>query len=457
MTIRRRTFLRAAGVSLALPWLDAFSSRARARDEAGPNRRMVCICTPLGLHPPHFFPQKPGKDYDPTPYLDVLKDFRGEYTVVSGLSHAGMSPGFAHQASASFLTGVPGAGRPGFRNAISLDQFAAEKLGGRTRFASLTLSGEGAGLSWTRTGALVPADTSPARVFAKLFLDGKPDEVKAQVTRLEDGRSILDDVRAEARALRSGLGTDDRDRLDEYITSVRELEQRLAGDEAWSKKPKPKVNVEPPKDIPNVADLIGRSRLLFDLSHLALQTDSTRLITIMLAGSTYVPPIPGVSLGHHDLSHHGKDPGKLDQLKIVEVETMKTLRDFLGKLKQSKEAGATLLDRTIVYLGSNLGDGSSHSVKNLPVLLAGGGFRHGQHLRFDPDNPPPLCNLYVSMLQRLGIEADKFATGTGTLTGLEPAGYSTHCWRPLPTTGWGTGLGGGSRGPGSGGPSTPPG
>ena len=142
----------------------------------------------------------------------------------------------------------------------------------------------------------------------------------------------------------------------------------------------------------------------------------------MLAGSTYVPPIQGVTLGHHDLSHHGKDPGKLEQLKIVEVETMKTLRDFLAKLKQSKEADANLLDRTMVYLGSNLGDGSSHSVKNLPVLLAGGGFKHGQHLHFDPLNPPPLCNLYVSMLQRLGIEADKFSSGTGTLTGLEPVG-----------------------------------
>jgi hypothetical protein len=159
---------------------------------------------------------------------------------------------------------------------------------------------------------------------------------------------------------------------------------------------------------------------LFDLTHLALQTDSTRLVTIMLGGSTYVPPIEGVTLGHHDLSHHGRDPGKLAQLKVVELETMKTIRDLLAKLKQSKEEGATLLERTMVFLGSNLGDGSSHSVKNLPVLLAGGGFRHGRHLRFDPQDPPPLCNLYVSMLQRLGIEADTFSTGTGTLSGLEP-------------------------------------
>ncbi|HVJ82128.1 MAG TPA: DUF1552 domain-containing protein, partial [Planctomycetia bacterium] len=162
--------------------------------------------------------------------------------------------------------------------------------------------------------------------------------------------------------------------------------------------------------------------LLFDLVHLALETDSTRLVTIMLGGSTAAPPIDGVTLGHHDLSHHGKDPGKLAQLKIVETETMKLLRDLLVKLKRTKEEGANLLERTMVFLGSNLGDGSSHSVRNLPVLLAGGGFRHGAHLAFDPASPPPLCNLYVNMLQRLGLETDRFGTSTGTLTGLELAG-----------------------------------
>jgi hypothetical protein len=285
----------------------------------------------------------------------------------------------------------------------------------------LALSGEGAGLSWTRTGALVPAATSPSKVFAKLFLDGKPDEVQAQVNRLADGRSILDDVRDQANTLRSNLGADDRDRLDEYITSVRDLEKRLAQDELWFKKPKPKVDAKPPTDVAQAADLIGRTKLMFDLTHLALQTDSTRLVTIMLGGSTYVPPIEGVTLGHHDLSHHGKDPGKLAQLKTVEVETMKTLRDLLAKLKQSKEEGATLLDRTMVFLGSNLGDGSSHSVKNLPVLLAGGGFRHGQHLAFDRARNYPLPNLFVSLLHRMGIEENSFGPSTGTMRGLEVA------------------------------------
>ncbi len=421
MNIARRTFLHSAGISLALPWLSALANDSKGASNLDqPPRRMICICAPLGLHPDNFFPTQSGKDYALSPYLDILKDFRDEFTVISGLAHAGMGSSFAHQASASFLTGAPGAGRPGFRNTISLDQLAADHIGTQTRFPSLALSGEGSGgLSWTRTGALIAADNSPSRVFARLFLEGKAEDVQGQIRSLEDGRSILDDVRDQAQSLRSGLGSDDRDKLDEYLTSVRELEQRMVKDESWARRPKPKVNVEPPKDIPNAADLIGRTRLLFDLSHLAIQTDSTRLITIMLAGSSFAPPIAGVSLGHHDLSHHGKDPSKLEQLKIVELETMKTVRDLLGKLKQSKEDGTSLLDRTSVFLGSNLGDGSSHSTKNLPVLLAGGGFQHGQHLAFDADNPPPLCNLFVNMLQRLGLETNKFGTSTGTLTGLE--------------------------------------
>ncbi len=418
--LSRRHFLRTSGIALSLPWLDIFAADQKSGADKRPPQRLVCVCAPLGLHPDDFFPTESGKDYALPPYLDILREYRNDFTVISGLAHAGMSSSFAHQASASFLTGVPGAGRPGFRNAISLDQLAADHIGTQTRFPSLALSGEGSGgLSWTRTGALIPADNSPSKVFARLFLEGGENEVRDQMRRLEDGRSILDDVSQQANSLRSGLGSEDRDKLDEYLTSVRELEQRMVNDESWAKKPKPKVDVEPPKDITNAADLIGRTRLLFDLTHLALQTDSTRLITIMLAGSSIAPPIKGVTLGHHDLSHHGKDPGKLAQLQIVEQETMKTVRDLLAKLKQSREEGSTMLDNTTVFLGSNLGDGSSHSTKNLPVLLAGGGFRHGQHLPFNPDSPPPLCNLYVNLLQRLGIETDGFGTSIGTLSGLE--------------------------------------
>lgn len=414
----RRSFLRGVGVTLALPLLNADADQSDASRETP--RRMICVCAPLGLHPDNFFPTEVGGDYQLSPYLEILSKYRNDFTVISGLSHAGMGSSFAHQASASFLTGAPNVGRPGFRNTISLDQFCADHIGSRTRFPSLSLSGEGAGgLSWTRTGALIAADNSPARVFARLFINGDDLDVQEKLKRIEDGRSILDDVRQQARSIRGQLGREDREKLDEYLTSLRELEQRMVNDISWARKPNPKVDVEPPTDIPNASDLIGRTRLLFELSHLALQTDSTRLITIMLAGSSFAPPIEGVTLGHHDLSHHGKDPGKLAQLKIVETETMKTVRDLLQSLRQSQEGDQTLLDRTTVFLGSNLGDGSSHSTKNLPVLLAGGGFKHGQHLAFDPDNPPPLCNLYVNMIQRMGIEADSFGSSTGTLTGLE--------------------------------------
>jgi hypothetical protein len=420
-TLHRRTFLRAAGVSLALPWLEATSVTAGKAAPAKTPRRMVCICTPLGLHPAHFFPEKACKDYALTPYLEVLKEFRNDFTVVSGLSHPEV--GSSHDSIYSFLTASPHPEqRAGFKNTISLDQFAADHIGGETRFASLPLSCEGFSLSWTRSGAIVPSDSFPSSVFARLFIEGRPEEVAAQTRRLRDGQSILDAVRDQTKSIQPSLGASDREKLDEYFTSVRELEQRLARAEEWSKKPKPKVDAKPPQNNANPADLVGKSQLMFDLMHLALQTDSTRLITLLLLGTSLVPPIQGVNQGHHDLSHHGQDPKKIEQLKAIEIELLKTFRDFLTKLKGSKEEGETLLDRTSVFFSSNLGNASNHATKNLPVLLAGGSFKHGQHLAFDAAKPPPLANLYVSMLQRTGIETDKFGSSTGTLTGLEKAG-----------------------------------
>ncbi|HUG91868.1 MAG TPA: DUF1552 domain-containing protein [Planctomycetaceae bacterium] len=417
--VPRRTFLRAAGVALALPLLDALAPRrARAASAGGVPRRMVCINTPLGVYPPHFFPGTAGRDYELSPYLEVLKDFRDDFTVISGLSHPDVGP--SHDSNQSFLTAAPHPERrAGFKNSISLDQFAAEHIFGQTRFATLPLTCEGLSLSWTRSGAPVPADSWPSNVFARLFLDGRPDEVRAQARRLADGKSILDMIRGQAERLEPSLGAADREKLDEYFTSVRELEQRLAQADAWSKKPRPRVDRTPPVNVQNSADLIGKTRLWFDLIHLALQTDSTRLITLQLLGTSSVPPIPGVSQGHHDLSHHGQDPAKIGQLRILELEKMKSLRDFLAQLSATREDGESLLDRTMVFFSSNLGDASKHSAKNMPVLLAGGGFKHGQHLAFDENDHPPLCNLFVSMLQRMGIESDTFGSSTGTLRGLE--------------------------------------
>jgi hypothetical protein len=421
MKFNRRHFLRAAGVSLALPWLESLTPARAAGTPPKPPRRMVCICTPLGLHPESFLPQKAGKEYPLSPYLKVLEDYRNDFTVVSGLSHPDVGP--SHDSIYSFLTGAPHPElRAGFRNTISLDQFAANQIGGETRFPGLALSCEGFSLSWTSSGAIVPSNSWPSSVFAQLFLQGRPEEVQAQARRLRDGQSILDTVHDQARKVRSSLGSSDRDKLDEYFTSVRELEGRLATAEKWSKVPKPKVSAKPPQNVVNPTDLVGKCRVWFDLIHLALQTDSTRLITLLLLGTSGVPPVQGVSMGHHDLSHHGKDPNKIAQLEKIEREKLLTLRDFLKKLKGTKEDSETLLDRTMVFFSSNLGNASTHATRNLPILLAGGGFKHGQHLAFDAAKAPPLCNLYVSMLRRLGVTAERFGSSTGTLSGLEMVG-----------------------------------
>jgi hypothetical protein len=413
-SLSRRHLLKAAGVSLALPLLESF---ARGDASTIPPRRMVCICSPLGIHGENFFPKESGSDYALTPYLEELKDYRDYFTVVSGLQHPDVGP--SHDSMRSFLTGAPHPeNRAGFRNSISLDQFAAEKLRGQTRYAALTLGAEGEGMAWTRSGAPVPADFSPSHVFKQLFIEGSPEQVRAEMNRLKSGRSILDTISQQRAKLRHQLGPQDNEKVDEYFSSVRELEIQLGQSEEWLGKPKPKVDAEPPQDA-SQADIVRQEKLWYDLIYLALQTDSTRLVTLVVSGLTGVPQVDGVSLGYHDLSHHGQDENKLAQLRKVELAKMIALRDFLKKLHETREGEATLLERSMILYSSNLGNASNHDVKNLPVLLAGGGFRHGQHLAFDPAKPPPMCNLYVSMLQRLGIEAEQFASSSGTLTGLE--------------------------------------
>jgi hypothetical protein len=416
--ISRRKFLRGMGVTLALPILESLQPRSYASGNGPGIRRMISICTPLGVHAPYFFPEQKGADYALSPYLEPLKELRNDFTIISGLSHPDV--GSSHDSIYSFLTAAPHPEiRAGFRNRISLDQFAAEHIGGLTRIPSLSLSAEGFGLSWTRSGALVPPDLSPAAVFARMFMEGRPDEVQVQTQRLRNGQSILDTVREQAKQMQPSLGSRDREKVDEYFTSVRELEQRMVTAEQWAKKPKPVVEAKQPQNNMNSADLLGKTRLMFDLTHLAIQTDSTRLITMLLLGTSNVPPIPGVTMGHHDLSHHGQDPKKIEQLRTLETEKMKLVHDLLIKLKNTNEQGESLLDRTMVFFSSNLGNASNHSTKNLPVLFAGGGFKHGQHLAFDTQEVMPLSNLYLSMLQRMGIEADKFGSSTGSLRGLE--------------------------------------
>lgn len=414
----RRSFLRAAGVTMALPLLES-SGLWGAAPAASP-RRVVAMNFALGLHGPNFFPKEAGRGYTSTPYLEALgKDLRDQFTVVSGTSHPEVTLG--HASDSTFLTAARHPGAPTFRNTISLDQYMVEKLKPDTRFPYLTLGSRGGTISFSRSGVLIPPDTKPSVVFAKMFVNGSPAQVAAQVRKLDDGQSVLDAVLGPAKNLQGKVSEPDRERLEQYFSAVRDVEQRLVDGKEWAKKPKPKVDYAAPKDVANPNDDLTRLKLMLDLMHLAIQTDSTRFITLYIGGSNSVQPVDGISIEYHSLSHHGQDPEKLAQLKIIQTKQMAMIGEFLGKLKNGKEGNETLLDRTSVLVGSAMGNASSHNCKNLPIVLAGGGFKHGQHIAFDQENNTPLCRLYVSMLQRMGIETDQFATGKGTLPGLEMA------------------------------------
>jgi hypothetical protein len=419
--LSRRQLLGSAGVTLTLPLLEALApSRAHAAGTSEPPRRMLCINTSLGLHTPNLFPTRAGSDYELTPYLEPIQQFRSDFTVFSGLSHPEVDGG--HPAELCYLTAAPHPRADNFKNTISLDQYAIEQLVPDTRFGSLVLSSSSSrGLSFTRSGVAIPADDRPSRVFKNMFVDGTANEIKTQVERLKQGQSIMDTVMEEAKDFERGLGNQDRRKLEEYFESVREVEQRLVKSQDWTRRPKPHVDAKPPTDIASSVEVPARVRLMIDLMHLALQTDSTRFITFALNGLNAVPIIPGVTQDWHNLSHHGQDPAKLAELRVVEIQQMQLFGELLTKLKNTREDGETLLDRTIVMFGSNLGNASSHDNKNLPIIVAGGGFRHGQHLAFDPKKNPPLCNLYVQFLQRLGAEVNAFGSSSGTIPGFELA------------------------------------
>jgi hypothetical protein len=415
--LSRRSFLRASGVAVALPGLLATRSAKAAGDAStGDARRMIAICAPLGIHTPNLFPQTAGRDYEVTKYLEPLQETRDKVSVISGLMHPMVDGG--HSAEASYLTGAPHPGQPSFRNTISVDQFAAERLWHLTRFPFLSLSAGNGGISYTRSGVQIPSESRPSRVFATLFLEGSAQQKADQMRRIKDGQSILDLVNSQVKSIQKKSGRADSETLDQYFTSVRELEQRMVAAEEWAKRPKPVVDQKPPKDIEDRADFTGRMELLFDLMALAIQTDSTRLITLKGAGGAEVVNLKGVDDGWHNLSHHGRDPAKIEQLGIIEREEFRLFGEFLKKLDAIKDGDATLLDQTAILLGSNLGNASSHNNSNLPIVVAGGRFQHGQHLAFEEAKAPPLANVLVSFLQHLNLDVDQFSTGTGTLTGL---------------------------------------
>jgi len=387
---------------------------------------MLAICNNLGLLPDQFFPKEAGRDYPLSPYLEVLKEHRNDFTVFSGVSHPDVDGG--HPADNCFLSAAPHPGRGGFRNTISLDQFMAERIGHLTRFPSLNLGvnveqGQRS-LAWTSSGVLIPSEEKASDVFRRMFIQGTRDEMRDQVRRLQLGESILDAVADQAKDLQRNVGTRDRERLDQYFTSVRELEKRMAMSREWEHKPKPVVKAPIPLDPASPREYMEKVKLMYDMARLAFETDSCRLVTLLLDSvNSPVIEIDGVKItdGYHNLSHHGRSEAKLSQLKAIDEWHMKLLAGLFTELKSVQEGQENLLDRTMILYGTNLGNANTHVTTNLPTIFAGGGFKHGQHLAFDQEHNYPLPNLFVSMLQRMGLEVDKFASATGPMRGLDLA------------------------------------
>lgn len=422
--LNRRTFLRSAGVAIALPALDAMAPLRTAlaggvfaKEETVPQQRMIMICTSLGLHGPALFPKTSGRDYENTPYLEYLKDHRDDFTLFSGLSHPDQSGADGHSSQMTWLTSAPNPGLGGFRNTISVDQYVRQKLGYVTRFPSIALSTSGQNSqSYTGGGVMVPAEYRPSALFEKMFLQGQPHEIQRQKQKLNDGKSVLDSVAIQARRLHKRVSSADRERLEEYFTSLRSAEQHFQKEQQWIDRPKPIVDANPPQDIKEDRDLIGRTKLMFELIPLILQTDSARVITLLIEGRSDVPPIDGVTMDHHNLTHHGQDEAKIAQLKKIETELMKSLGQLIGNLKSKSEGENRLIDNSMVLFGSNLGNANSHDWRNLPVIMAGGRFNHGRHVELDRANNTPLSNLFVTMMQQMRLETDQFGSSTGTLT-----------------------------------------
>ncbi len=422
----RRRFLQAAGVLLTLPLSGGRPAAGMSRQHAASAPGMLLISNNLGVLPDQFFPENSGPEYSLSPYLQHLSEQRDQFTVFSGLSHPDVDGG--HSTENCFLTGARGPTRSGFRNTVSLDQFAAERLGPITRFPTLNLGVNvdraHRSLAWTRNGILLPVEDSPARLFSQMFLQGSAEQRESEMQRLRQQRSILDVLLQDTRDLQRGLGRQDRERVEQYLTAVRELERRMSELQEWERRPRPVADREAPVDIPESAHVFERLELMVEMALLALQTDSTRIVTLMV--DAFATPrfllrdTIQTSDGYHNLSHHGQDESKLQQLRDADHRQMSMLARLLQRMRAVSEGGQSLLDRTMVLFGSNMGNSNTHVNTNLPVLLAGGGLRHGSHLVFSHDRNRPLCDLYVTMLQRMGLEVDHFSSSEGSLNELMP-------------------------------------
>lgn len=413
--MNRRHFLQTlGGTALTFPWFSNLALHGAEASKAP--RRLVCIGLDFGLRPESFFPTSHGPELELTPLLKPLERWRQKMTVFSQLEHPGVQGG--HYGVHAFLSGVRREQAAGFKDGcITLDQLAEEQLGGLTRFPSLCLGvGGGDAISWTRSGIAVPKLEDPGAAFDLLFKPQPPSAKAGQRATLSENASVLSLIAEDAKRVGPKLDRWDREKMDEFIGAMRDFERANATNLAWLDRPLPVTDGKRPA--PAGKDCMGQVRAHLDLAALALQADATRILTLNIGGFLPVTNIPGINRGYHDLSHSGKNPEKLRQLHLIESALMAELDHFLERLAAMKDiGGSSLLDNTTVVFGSGMGNASSHANTNLPVVLAGGGFKHGHHLFFPKNGSQqtPLCNLFVTLLQQMGIERDKFGSSSGNL------------------------------------------
>lgn len=390
--LNRRTILKASGVILALPFLQASEKKSTEI------KRFVALQMPFGFLPEFLYPQN-GKDSE---YLQHLNEFKDNYTLFNGLHNPGINGG--HDANYFFLT----CGNKNSKvNSISIDQEIAARYSGETRFKSLvTGAGFRAGASYTRSGIKIPIQENPAKVFETLFLGGSKKEIDKKKNELTQGKSILDAFTYYQKKMRDKSGKADHQKLDEYFTSVRELEKELQMSEEWLGKPLPKV--EKPEFPKGKLDEIDNFRVFAKLFKLVLETDSTRIITYDFGQTRNVLNLEGINEGYHSLSHHRLNEDKISQLKIIETEMFKILGQFL---KSIKEAG--LLESTITVFGSGLENPNNHSAAKPPLLVAGGALKHRGYVEFEKEKP--IANLYLTLLEKMGVPKNSFGSSDGKI------------------------------------------
>jgi len=440
-TISRRTVLRGTGAAIALPMLEIMTPRLRAAElDADKAARMVCIYTPHGVRNSTWYPEETSPDYTMSPTLEALTPLRDKVSMLTGLCHPRMASNVGHAAAGRWLTGVNDGDRvlvdfASPNKALSVDQLVANSIGTKTRWPSLQLSTEaGAGvparsrtLSFNARGLPLPSMNKPRAVFNRLFVPDTAKDRAAERVRYQRQQSLLDNVMRQSKALERRLGKADRERLDEYLASIREVELQLDRNQKWLDHPKPEVDTSDLQfDFKTRSEFL---KVMYDLMFFSLQTDSTRIITFMsgVEVDMYKWGELGANAAYHLLQHHNGNKVNLEKLSKVDRREADLLAGFLTRLNETAQGDGSMLDHTMVLYGSGMNNGvgiedgkGSHSTRKLPILLAGGGklgIKQGQHLVYEKDRTP-LCNLHVTLMQGMGLERDHFVDGTGRLTGL---------------------------------------